>query len=223
MSNYQADPKTLYVCTDTDGTAVKLTGKSVPCIVERYDRHILDCSAAEQSRIAQAYREAESHGIVRRLPEAASSWRVRTAPPWIRQWWERVPPPELMGGSSRAVMTSKQTFQVLEQIGTGAEVRTTSDSSATRETCTGNRTWKRRYLSIKEPWIQEPRRRNEFQLVSEDTTTNMADIETKVHTSERLTLLQRQIPPRRGEGRSKALVCLTLTMTERKTPREPRR
>ena len=44
----------------------------------------------------------------------------------------------------------------------------------------------------------------------------MADIETEVHTSERLTLLQRQIPPRRGEGRSKALVCLTLTMTEGK-------
>ena len=32
-----------------------------------------------------------------------------------------------------------------------------------------------------------------------------------------------QIPPRRGEGQSKALVCLTLTMTERKTPCEPRR
>ena len=43
----------------------------------------------------------------------------------------------------------------------------------------------------------------------------MADVETKVHTSERLTLLQRQIPPRGGEVRSKALVCLTLTMTER--------
>ena len=44
----------------------------------------------------------------------------------------------------------------------------------------------------------------------------MVDIETKVHTSERLTLLPRQIPPRPGEGRSKALVCLTLTMIERK-------
>ena len=45
----------------------------------------------------------------------------------------------------------------------------------------------------------------------------------EVHTSERLTLLPRQISPRRGEERSKALVCLTLTMTERKTLCEPRR
>ena len=35
--------------------------------------------------IALAYREVESHGIVRRLPGVASSWRVRVAPPWIRQ------------------------------------------------------------------------------------------------------------------------------------------
>ena len=162
LVSYQAEPKTLYVYTDTDGAAVKLTGKSV-CTVERYDSHILDCSAVKQWRIALACREAESHGSVRRLPEAASSWRVRVAPPWIRQWWERVAPPELMGGSSRAVMTSKQTSQILEQIGTGAEVKTTSDSSASRETFTRNQTWKRRYLSINEPWIQEPRRKNEGQ------------------------------------------------------------
>ena len=223
MFNYEAVWKTLYVYTDTDGTAVELTGKSVPCTVERYGSHILDCGAAEQSRIALAYRESESRGIVRRLLEAASSWRVRVAPPWIRQWWERVAPPELMGGSSRAVMTSKQTSQILEQIGTGAEVKTTSDSSAPRETCTRNQIWKRRYLSIKELWIQEPCRKNESQLASEDTTTNMADIETKVHTSERLTLLQRQIPPRGREGRSKALVCLTLIRSERVTPCKPRR
>ena len=55
----------------------------------------------------------------------------------------------------------KANSQILEQIGTGAEMMTTSDSSATRETCTGNGIWKRRYLSIKEPWIQEPRRKNE--------------------------------------------------------------
>ena len=82
--NYQPHPKTLYVYTDTDGAVVKLTRKSVPCTVQGYDSHILDCSA--ESWIALAYREAESHGIVRRLPEAASSWRVRVAPPWITQW-----------------------------------------------------------------------------------------------------------------------------------------
>ena len=126
-----------------------------------------------------------------------------------------------MGRSPRAVTTSKQTSQILVQFGTGAEVRTTSDSSATREACTGTGSGERRYLSINEPWIQEPRRRNESQLVSEDTILNMADIETEVHGSDQLTLLLR--PPRREEERSKALVCLTLTMNERKTPCEPRR
>ena len=134
---------------------------------------------------------------------------MRVAPPWIRQWWERVAPPELTGGSSRAVVTS-------DQIGTGAEVWTTSDNNATRETCTENQIWKGRYQLTKEPWIQEPRRKNESQLVSEDMTTNTADSKTKVHTSERLTLMQRQIPPRRGEGDQRRWVCLTLTLIERK-------
>ena len=80
-------------------------------------------------------------------------------------------------------------------------MRTTSDSSATREACTGTRSRERRYyLSIKEPWVQEARRENESQLVSEDTILNRAELETEVHTSERLTLLLRQISPRRGGG-----------------------
>ena len=199
LHRHQADTKTLYVYQDTDWAAEELTRKAVLCTAVKHDRQAdID---VRQSRNALSSREAESHGVVRRLPEMASSWRVRVAQPWIRQRWERVAPPELMGGSSRAVMMSKQTSQILEQIGTGAEVKT---SSASRETCSRIQTWKRRYLSIKEPWIQEPRRKNESQLVSEDTTTNMADIETEVHTSERLTLLQRQIPPRWREVRSKA-------------------
>ena len=44
-----------------------------------------------------------------------------------------------------------------------------------------------------------------IQVVSEDTTTNMADIETKVHTSESLTLLQAHILPRRGRGATKGV------------------
>ena len=94
-------------------------------------------------------------------------------------------------------------------------MRTTSDSSATREACTGTGSRERRYLSVKEPW-QEARRKNESQLVSEDTILNRADIETEIHTSERLTFLLRQTPLRR-------LVCLTLTMSERRTPCKPRR
>ena len=133
---HQADPKMLYVYQDTDWSAEELTRKAVLCTAGKHD------SQAMQRREAIAERtglqRSESHGIVKRLPGVASSWRVRVAPPWFRQWWERVAPPELMGGSSRAVMTSKQTSQILEQIGTGAEVRTTSDSSAARETCMRN-------------------------------------------------------------------------------------
>ena len=96
-------------------------------------------------------RKSESHGTVRRLPEMASSWRVRVAslgstqgaaservrvaPPRSEQWLERVAPPELMGGSSRTVLTAKQTSQILEQIGTGAEARATFGNSAICETC----------------------------------------------------------------------------------------
>ena len=49
----------------------------------------------------------------------------------------RAVPAELMGGSSRIVMTSNRTSQILEQIGTGAEARTTSGNSAICETCAG--------------------------------------------------------------------------------------
>ena len=105
----------------------------------------------------------------------------------------------------------------------GAEVRTTSDNSATREACAGNRSGARRYLSIKELRIQEARHKNEFQLKSEDTILNRADTETGAHASESLTMLLRQIPQRRGEGQTKALACLILTKCERKTPYKPRR
>ena len=116
LHRHQADPKMLYVSQDKDW-AEELTRKAVLCSVGNHDSQA--CSNARQSRNALSSREAESHGIVRRLPGVASSWRVRVAPPWIRQWWEQVAPPELMGGSSRAVMTSKQTSQISEQIGYG--------------------------------------------------------------------------------------------------------
>ena len=101
--NYQADPKTQYVYTDTDGAAEELTGKTVLCTAGKHDSQA--GSDVRQSRNALSSREAESHGIVRRLPGAASSWREQVAPPWIRQWWGRAAPQELMSGSSRAVMT----------------------------------------------------------------------------------------------------------------------
>ena len=97
------------------------------------------CCDARPSGIRLTHRKAESHGTVRRLLEMASSWRVRVAslgstqlaasarvrvaPPRSEQWRERVAPPELMGGSSRTVLTSKQTSQISEQIGTGAGAR----------------------------------------------------------------------------------------------------
>ena len=46
LFNYQADPKTLYVSTDTESAADELTRKSVSCTVERSGSHMLDCSVA---------------------------------------------------------------------------------------------------------------------------------------------------------------------------------
>ena len=169
LFGYQADPKTLYVHTDTDWAADELTRKSVSCTVERYGSHMLDC-VAKQSLVALSSGEAEFYGIV------------------------------------RAVATSKQTSQILEQIGMQSEVTIASDSSAARGIPTRTGSEKVRHLSIKELWIQESYRKEEFQLVSVDTLLNWAD--KKAHTSERLTSLLRQIPLRLGEGQKQALACL---------------
>ena len=74
LHRHQADPSTLYVYHNTDRAAEELT-KSVLCTAEKHDSQA--CFDARQSRIALTYREAEFHGIVRRLPGMASSWRVR--------------------------------------------------------------------------------------------------------------------------------------------------
>ena len=65
LFNYQADPKTLFVYTDTDWAADELTRKSVSCTVERYGSHMLDCSVAKQSLVALSSEEAEFYGIVK--------------------------------------------------------------------------------------------------------------------------------------------------------------
>ena len=84
-------------------------------------------------------------------------------------------------GIVRAVATSKQTSQILEQIGMQLEVTIASDSSAARRTCTRTGSGKVGHLSIKELWMQESYRKKEFQLVSVDTLLNWAEIGTKAH------------------------------------------
>ena len=112
-------------------------------------------------------------------------------------------------GIVRAVATSKQTSQILEQLGMQLEVTIASDSSAARGICTRTGSRKVRHISIKELWMQEAYRKKEFQLVSVDTLLNWADIGTKAHTLERLTSLLRRMPLRLGEEQTKqALACL---------------
>ena len=96
LFGYQADPKTLYVYTDTDWAAGELIRKSVSCIVERYGSHMINCSVSKHSSVALSSGEAEFHGII------------------------------------RAVATSKQTSQILEQKAMQSEVTIASDSSAAR-------------------------------------------------------------------------------------------
>ena len=194
------------------------------------------CCDARPSRIRLTHRESESHGTVRRLLEIASSWRVqvaspgstqvaaservRVARPRNEQWRERVAPPELMGESSRTVLTSKQTSQILEQIGTGAEARTTSGNSAICETCEG-----KQIESVAKPDDRRidpggtPQERNPAEVRGQDLEQ---DTEAEAHTSESLTMWLRQMQQRRGEGQRKALTCLTQNKSERQTPCEPR-
>ena len=72
LFEYQTDPKTLYVYSDTDWAADELTRKSVSCIVERYGSHMLDCSVAKQSLVALSSREAQFDGIVRTVARTGS-------------------------------------------------------------------------------------------------------------------------------------------------------
>ena len=174
-----------------------------------------ECCDARPSRIRLTHRKSESHGV-RRLLEMASSWRVQVAPPRREQWWERVAPPELMGGSSRTVLTSKQTSQILEQIGTGAEARTTSGNGAICETCEGTQ-----IVSMAGPDDRRidpgstPQERNPAEVRGQDLEQ---DTETEAQT-----MWLRQMQQRRGEGQRKALTCLTQNKSERKTPCELRR
>ena len=168
----QTDPKTLHACRNTPRAAEDLTQETVLRIVGEHGRRA--CCDARPSRITLTNRKSESQGTVRRLPEITTSWR------------ERVAPPELMGGSSRTVLTSKQTSQILEQIGTGAEARATSGNSAFCETCAG-----KEIGSVARPDDRRidpggtPQERNPAEIRGHDLEQ---DTETEAYTSESLTM-----------------------------------
>ena len=142
--------------------------------------------------------------------QVSASERARVAPPRSEQWRERVAPPELMGESSRTLLTSKLTSQILEQIGTGAEARTTSGNSAICETCEG-----KQIESVAKPDDRRidpegtPQEQNSAEVRGQDLEQ---DTETEAHTSESLTMWLRQMQQRRGEGRRKALACLITSL-----------
>ena len=106
--------------------------------------------------------------------------------PRSEQWWQRVAPPELMGGSSRTATTTKQTSQILEQIGTGTEARATSGNSATCETCEG-----KQIESVAKPDDRRinprgtPQERNPAEVRGQDLEQ---DTEMEAYTSESLTM-----------------------------------
>ena len=79
-------------------------------------------------------------------------------------------------GIVMAVAPSKQTSQILDQIGMQLEVTIATDSSAARGICTNTGSGKVRHLSIKVLWIQEAYRKKKFQLVSVDTLLNWPDV-----------------------------------------------
>ena len=152
---------------------------------------------------------SESHDTVRRLLEMASSWRVRVAPQRGERGRERVAPPDLTGGSS-----TKPTSQILEQIGTGAEARATSGNSAICESCAGKQT--ENAARPDDPRIVPgtPQERNQAEVRAHDLEQ---DTETKAYTSESLTMCLSHMQQRWREGQRKALSCLTLNKSVRKT------
>ena len=164
----QADPKTLHACQNTSRAAEDLTKETVLSTLGEHGRRA--CCDARPSRIRLTNRKSESHGTIRRLPEMASLWR------------ERVAPPELMGGSSRTVLTLKQTSQILEQIGTGAEARATSGNSAMCKTSAGKQIESVQNLTT-ERSIHEARHKNETQLKSEDTILNRTPKRKRIRQS----------------------------------------
>ena len=90
-----------------------------------------------------------------------------------------------MGESSRTVLTSKQTSQILEQIGTGAEARATSGNSAICETCEG-----KQIESVAKPDDRRidpggtpQRHKNETQLKSEDKILNRTPKQKRIRQS----------------------------------------
>ena len=189
----QADPKTLYACQNTPRAAEDLTKEIVLSTVGEHSERA--CCDARPLRIRLTHRKSESHGTVRRLPEMASSWRVRVAPPRSEQWRERVAPPELMGRSSKTVLTSKQTSQILEQIGTGAEARATSGNSAICKTCEGKQI--ESVAKLDDRRIDPggtPQERNPVEVRGQDLEQ---DTETEAYTSESLTMWLRQVQQRR--------------------------
>ena len=199
LCRHQADSKTPHACQNTSRPAEDLTKETVLSIVGKHSRRA--CCDARPSRIRLTNRKSESHGTVRRLPEMTSSWRVRVAPPRSERGRERVAPPELMGGSSRTVLTSKQTSQILEQIGTGAEARATSGNSAICETCAG-----KQIENVARPDDQRidpggtPQERNPAEVRGHDLEQ---DTETEAYTSESLTMWLRQVQQRREKGKKR--------------------
>ena len=145
LFNYPSRPEDT-VCVHGHGLGSGRADQEVcmPCTLERYGSHMLDCSVAKQSLVALSSGEAEFYGI------------------------------------ARAVVTSRRSSQILEQIGsaTGGDHRIRQQRS-TRKICTRTGSGKLRHLSIKELWIQAACRRKEFQLVSVDTLLNWADIGTQ--------------------------------------------
>ena len=207
LNRRQADPQTLRACQNTPRTAEALTKETVLSTVGEQA-----CCDARPSRIRLTRRKSESHGTVRRLLETAAllgstqvaaSKRARVALPRSEQRRERVAPPELMGEPSRTVLTSKQTSQILEQIGTGAEARMTSGNSAICETCEG-----KQIERVSKPDDRRidpggtPQERNPAEVRGQDLEQ---DTETEAHTSESLTMWLRQIAATPGRRAKKGV------------------
>ena len=93
-----------------------------------------------------------------------------------------------------------QTRQLLHQLSVPLRLDILGGSLAARGICTHSGSGKVRHLSIKELWVQEALRKNEFSLRVVDTLLNWADVVTKSLEKDRLDSLMLQVTLGRGEG-----------------------
>ena len=124
-------------------------------------------------------------------------------------------------GIVRAAAFGIQTRQLLCQLGVPLRLDILCDSSAVKgKICTRSGSGKVRHPGIKELWVQEALRQNQFSLRVVDALLNWADFGEKSLEKDRLDSLILRMPLSRGERRTAAVAIAALSFLSASSPSE---